>query len=262
MASAAPQPEYDAPDGGAMSDEELASHLAEHENRAIGYYESEIASEQADAIDRYYRRPYGDERPGRSKFVDGTVAITVHNALAAILKPFVSSDETVVLSPKGPEDEEVAEQATEYVNYVLHNDNCGFLVLHDWFKDALLQKVGVVKAYWEDYSKRTIERLENVDAQQLQMIESDDCRVIGGPYGPDQETGMLYTVDVERIHRDGKLCIENIPPEEYRISPFARPGRIPPYEAHVTRKMKSELLEMGFNRDVVKTLSKSANNGI
>src|SRR6185503_10833890 len=107
--------------------------LAEHEMRAIGYYESEIASEQADAIDRYYRRPYGDERAGRSQVVDGTVAITIDNALAAILKPFVSSEETVVFSPVGPEDEEVAEQATEYVNYVLHNDNTGFMVLHDWF---------------------------------------------------------------------------------------------------------------------------------
>jgi hypothetical protein len=261
MATAyAPQPEENLPESGAMSDDELAAHLSEHEHRAIGYYESEIASEQADAIDRYYRRPYGDERTGRSQVVDGTVAITIDNALAAILKPFVSSEETVVFSPVGPEDEEIAEQATEYVNYVLHNDNSGFMVLHDWFKDALLQKVGVVKAYWEDYSNRQIERMENLDPIQLQTIESDDCRIIDGPFGPN-EFG-LYTVDVERIHRDGKLCVENIPPEEYRISPFARPGRIPPYEAHVTRKSKSELIEMKFDPATVKSLSKSANNGI
>jgi hypothetical protein len=247
---------------GPMADEELAAYLSEHEHRAIGYYESEIASEQADALDRYYRRPYGDERPGRSQVVDATVAITVDNALAAILKPFVSSEETVVFEPRGPEDTDVAEQATEYVNYVLHNDNCGFQIFHDWFKDALLQKVGVVKAYWEDYSRKTVERLENIDAQQLQMIENEDCRIIGGPYGPDEETGMLFTVDVERIQRDGKLCIENVPPEEYRISPYARPGRIPPYEAHITRKSKSELIEMGFPRDVVMALSKSANTAI
>ena len=241
----------------AMSDEQLAAHLDEHEKRSIGYYETEIASDQADALDRYYRRPYGDERNGRSQVVDGTVAITIDNALAAILKPFVSSDETVVFNPRGPEDQDIAEQATEYVNYVLHNDNCGFLVLHDWFKDALLQKLGVVKAYWEDYSQRSIERLYNIDPIQLQTMENEDCRIIDGPFGPD-ENG-LFTVDVERIQRDGKLCIENVPPEEYRISPFARPGRTPPYEAHVTRKYKSELLEMGFEREVVMALSKSSN---
>src|SRR6478736_5524084 len=108
-----PQPE-EAQGGKAMSDAELAAHLAEHETRAIGYFESEIASEQADALDRYYRRPYGDERTGRSQAGDGKVAITVDNALAAVLKPFVSSEETVVYEPGGPEDEEMAQQATEY----------------------------------------------------------------------------------------------------------------------------------------------------
>ena len=259
MATAnAPQPEESLPDGGAMSDDELAAHLAEHETRAIGYYESEIAFEQADAIDRYYRRPYGDERPGRSKVVDGTVAITVDNARAAILKPFVSSDQAVVFEPKGPEDEEVADQATEYVNYVLFNDNNGFQILYDWTTDGLLQKVGVVKAYWEDYSRDVVERVENLDAMQVQQLQQSGELV--DVYGPD-ENG-LYTGDIKQRHEDGKLCIENVPPEEYRISPFARPGRTPPYEAHVTRKMKSELIEMGFERDVVMSLSKSGNSGI
>jgi hypothetical protein len=245
--------------GGAMSDDELASHLAEHETRAIGYYEGEIASEQADALDRYYRRPYGDERDGRSQAVDATVAITVDNALAAILKPFVSSDETVVFQPRQPEDEDQAEQATEYVNFVLHSDNCGFSILHDWFKDALLQKVGVVKAYWEDYSRPQAVRLENLDAVQLQQLLQTE-KVIDGPFGPD-EFG-LYVLDIERIDRDGKICIENVPPEEYRISPQARPGRVPPYEAHITRKSRSELVEMGFDHESVMGLSKSSNSGI
>jgi hypothetical protein len=242
-----------------MSDEELAAHLAEHETRAIGYYDGEIAAEQADSIDRYYRRPYGDERDGKSQVVDGTVAITVDNALAAVLKPFVSADETVSFAPRGPEDEDVANQATEYVNYVLHQDNNGFLILHDWFKDALLCKLGVVKAYWEDYTNQHVERLTNLDPMQLQMLQQQE-HIVDGPFGPDDYG--LYTVDVLRTSSDGKICIENIPPEEYRISPFARPGRVPPYEAHITRKSKSELIEMGFDHDVIMALSKADNTSI
>jgi hypothetical protein len=56
-----PEPEDNPPGGKAMSDDELASILAEHEVRAIGYFDSEIASEQADAMDRYYRRPVADD---------------------------------------------------------------------------------------------------------------------------------------------------------------------------------------------------------
>jgi hypothetical protein len=191
--------------------------------------------------------------------VDGTVAITVDNALAAVLKPFVSADETVTFQPRSEEDEDVAAQATEYVNYILHNDNGGFLILHDWFKDALLCKLGVVKAYPEAYSTEKPERLENLDPMQLQMLMQQE-QVIGGPYGPDEN--QLYSLDIMRVEHDVKVCVENIPPEEYRISPFARPGRTPPYEAHITRKTKSELIEMGFDREVIEGLSKAENTGI
>lgn len=245
-------PEDYLPDG--MTDDELAAHLAEHEMRAIGYFESEIAADQANALDRYYRRPYGDEQAGRSKVVDATVAITVDNALAALLKPFVSAEETVSVEPKSQEDEEAAKQATDYVNYVLHNDNCGFQIFHDWFKDALLQKVGVVKVYWEDYERETVERVANLDPMQAQQLqEAGEAIAI---YGPD-EFG-LYSADVKQVQKDGKLCVENVPPEEYRISPYARPGRTPPYEAHKTQKTRSELIEMGFDPEIVESLGKSS----
>lgn len=254
MASVPATIPQDSAGGGAMSDEELAAHLDEHEKRAIGYFESEIASEQANALDRYYRRPYGDEQAGRSKVVDATVAITVDNALAAILKPFVSADETVAFEPKSEEDEEVAKQATEYVNYVLHNDNCGFQILHDWFKDALLQKLGVVKVYWEDYEREKVVRLSQLDATQIQQLEAEG--VLQAVYGPDESD--LYTADVLHTEKDGKLCVENVPPEEHRISPYARPGRTPPYEAHITNKARSELIEMGFDPEIVEGLSKAS----
>jgi hypothetical protein len=253
----ASQPDYapqDEPaDSGAMSEAELASHLEQHEQRAIGYFESEIAADQANALDRYYRRPYGDEQAGRSKVVDATVAITVDNALAAILKPFVSAEETVSFEPKSEEDEEAAKQATDYVNYVLHNDNCGFQIFHDWFKDALLQKVGVVKAYWEDYERERVIRVENLDPIQAQELqESGEAIAI---YGPN-DMG-LYSADISHVEKDGKLCVDNVPPEEYRISPYARPGKVPPYEAHITQKARSELIEMGFDPEVVQALPKS-----
>src|ERR671918_1815263 len=134
-----------------MDDSELAALLAAHESRAVGYYNSEIADEQARAIDYYYGRM--DDLlalDGCSAVVDHSVAVMVDNALAAILKPFVSADEVVSFQPRGPEDVALAEQATEYVNYVVNCDNPGFSILHAWFKDALLTKIGVVKAWWED----------------------------------------------------------------------------------------------------------------
>jgi hypothetical protein len=235
-----------------MTDDELAAMLGEHETRSIGYYESEIASQQADAIARYFRRPYGDERDGRSQVVDATVAITVDNALAAIGKPFWSSEETMIFQPKGPEDEEQAEQATDYVNYVVQCDNPGFQIFHDWFKDALLVKRGVVKTYWEDKTRPKVERLENLDAMQVEMLMAEE-KVVDGPFGPDEHG--LFILDIERTYEDGRVKVCNVPPEEYRISPLSRTGEIPPYEAHIRNVTRSELVEMGFDREVVETLS-------
>ena len=85
-----------------MDDSELASILAAHETRAVGYYNSEIADEQARALNYYYGRM--DDLPvmdGCSAVVDHSVAVTIDNALAAVLKPFVSADRLVSFDPRG-----------------------------------------------------------------------------------------------------------------------------------------------------------------
>ena len=128
------------PDGEAMDDGELASILAQHELRSVGYFSNEIADEQAAAIDYYYGRPFGDEVAGRSQVVDRTVAVVIDNALAALLKPFVSAKNVVSFEARGPEDEKVADQATEYVNYCFQCDNPGFSILHDWFKGRAIEQ--------------------------------------------------------------------------------------------------------------------------
>jgi hypothetical protein len=66
------------------------------------------------------------------------------------LKVFVSGDKVVQFDPKGPEDQEAADQETDYVNHVVMEKNEGFKVFYVWFKDALLSKNGYVKVYSEE----------------------------------------------------------------------------------------------------------------
>jgi hypothetical protein len=72
-----------------VSDSERAALLQSHEKRAVGYYNSDIVDEQANAIDYYYGRPFGDERAGRSQPVDRTVATNICNELGALVEPVV-----------------------------------------------------------------------------------------------------------------------------------------------------------------------------
>ena len=236
-------------DSGAMPDSELAALLQSHETKAVGYYNSDIADEQAKAIDHYYGRPFGDERAGRSQVVDRTVAITIDNALAALLKPFVSAEDVVSFSARGPADMELAEQATEFVNYVFQNDNDGFLILHDWMKDALLSKLGVVKYWWEDQSRSEI-RHERVDA--IGLLQARDSAT----YLSEADNGDgSFTVAHEMRVPDGRVRIRNVPPEEFLISPLARSIEEAPYVAHRPANMtRSDLIDMGMDAALVETL--------
>lgn len=252
------EPQEVSAESGAMSDDELASLLASHETSAVGYYTSEIADEQAKAINYYYGRPFGDEVTGKSQVVDRTVAIVVDNAVAAIMKPFVSADDAVCFEPVGPEDEEAAEQATEYVNYVFQVDNRGFLIMHNWFKAALLEKVGIVKCWWEDSERKERQTLEGLDAMALEQLiqeQGEEYKIIEGPYQDDE----FFSCVVEHSVADGRVKIETVPSEEFLLSPFARDIETAPYAAHrPTNITRSDLIDMGFDPEVVDTLPAAA----
>lgn len=230
-----------------MDETELAALLAAQEAGAVGYLEGEIAGEQAKALDYYYGRM--DDLPvldGCSAVVDHSVAVMVDNALAAILKPFVSADRLVSFEPREPEDVAQADQATEYANYVLTCDNPGFLILHDWFKDALLTKLGVVKVWWEDRS-RTVEQVVAMDAAEVEASRHDPA------YLGEQAIGDgSFAVRRQALIPDGRVRIENVPPEEFLITPLARSIESAGYVAHrPTCYTRSDLIELGFDAEII-----------
>jgi hypothetical protein len=233
-------------DDGALSDAALASLLAQFAAQSVGEEWSEIASQQARAIDYYHHRmPDLPAQEGSSAVVADTVQVTVDDAMAEVLKPFVSTDDYAAFEPVGPEDGPQAEQATAYVNYVLHTDNPGFLILHNWFKDALLTKLGVVKIWWK-HAVRTEQRL--VNAETLLMLRSDPG------YGGEADHGDgTFTATIAAS--DGRCIVDCIPPEEFRISPFARSIEEAVYSAHAPANVtRSDLVEMGYDRELVYAL--------
>ena len=240
----------------AMSDSELSSILQQHEAQSVGYFEDDVAGEQEKALNYYYRRM--DDLPaaeGTSTAVDGTVAIVIENALAAILKPFVSADETVSFAPRGPEDVEQAEQATEYVNYIFNCDNPGFSILHDWFKEALLLKLGIVKFWWEEE--------ERFEGQEILVPDEMSLAAIGDQLVDYREAEGGYIARVGEIVQDGRVKVETIPNEEFRISPFTRSIDTAEYAAHVPSNIRrTDLLEMGFDPEVVESLPAYATDGL
>lgn len=238
-----------------MDDTELVAICAQHEVNALGYHgaDNEITGEQERALD-YYNGKMDDvpAMEGGSSVVDGTVALVVDNALAALLKPFVSSDETVSFAPRGPEDVEIADQATEYVNFIFNSDNPGFTILHNWFKDALLSKLGVVKVEWV-----AEERFEGIEVEIVDELTAAIVR--SHPRYLGEEDGVAF---IGEMIQDGRVVVENIPPEEFRITSSARSVDDATYTAHVPSNVtRSDLVEMGFDQEIVESLPAYTDSG-
>jgi hypothetical protein len=263
-----------------MQDGTLIGIIDNEIDNALGYDSTETSEARRKALQFYNRDPYGNEVDGRSTIVTGEVAEVIDGAIPQLLRIFTQSDEVVRFEPKGPGDEEKAKQATEYANWILMNENKGTLIFHDWFKDALLQKNGIIKVWWEDQTDVTVESYENLSEEELallladgqfEIVSQDQTQIGEVPVPPSPEQMMLaqqtgvppqpmmqpifsYNVKVKKIDKKGTVKIENVPPEEFLISKKARHLAESPFCAHRRLVTRSELVAMGFDKDIIETL--------
>ena len=254
-----------------MVQNELKSILQAEIDDAIGYIETETVDQRKQALEAYLRQPYGNEVEGKSQIVTGEVAEAIDGALPSLVRIFTGSDNIVVFEPQGPQDEASAKQATDYCNWVFNRDNAGVAILHDWFKDALMQKNGIVKAYWENKEDITKERYFDLSDDELAMLMSDESMEIVEQdttefpiYDPMGQPvidptgvpvmGSTHNVVVQKRKKSGKVTIENVPPEEFLISKKARTIADSPFVAHRQMLTRSDLVAMGFNKKQVESL--------
>ena len=133
-----------------ITDEGLITRIRGEITSSLGYMGDTISQQRELAMQYYYGLPFGNEVEGRSQFVDSTVQDTIEWIKPSLMRVFASGDEMVKFNPHGPEDVKMAEQATDYVNFVFTKDNPGWEILYSWFTDALLSKNGIVKVWWDE----------------------------------------------------------------------------------------------------------------
>jgi len=240
-----------------MDEQKLKVILEAEIDDAIGYVETETVEQRTKAINYYNRYEYGNEVDGRSKIVTGEVAEVVDGALPQLMRIFAGSDELGRFEPRMPGDEEFAKQATELTNYVFFSDNDGVIILHNWMKDALLQKNGIVKYWWEDSEDPTKEEYKGLNAEELTLLFADgEMELIS------QETDevgidpmgmpiLSYNVVIKKKKEVGKVCVENVPPEEFLIAKRDKSIKNARFVAHRTVKTRSDLIAMGYPQDEV-----------
>jgi hypothetical protein len=223
-----------------IQDMEIIAQIEAEENIAYGVNDSALSNDRASAIDYYLGQPFGNEEEGRSQVVSYDVQDTIESALPQLLKVFVAGDKVVQFDPKGPEDQDAAEQETDYVNHVVMEQNEGFKIFYVWFKDALLSKNGYVKVYAEEEEEVEEYEYKGLTDAQLQMLASDEkTEVLEHTAYPDPSVNMdaliqqamamgqdpmgimqpmLHDVKLKVTEKNTEIVIENVAPENMMVS--------------------------------------------
>ena len=239
----------------AISDEQIASICRSEIDSASGYAGGEISNERAEALNYYYGEPYGDEVEGRSQVVTREVMETVEWILPSLARIFTDAENLVEFTPTNPDDVSQAKLETKVSNYVYWKQNRGFYNTYTFLKDALLSKTGILKIYWDDSDKESKEKYENLTPMQVEAMQMDPNTEREVLELEELENGLV-NVTFKTIERNGQIRIEPVPPEEFGIARYART----PYTEdvnfcyHRTQKTFSELVQMGYSPDVIRTL--------
>jgi hypothetical protein len=266
-----------------VTDIKLRSIINSEINNALGFMGGNLTSQRKKSVEYYLGEKLGTEIDGRSQVVSTDVADTIETILPNLLRIFTASDQVVRCEPVKSEDVALADQATNYVNYIFNKDNPGFSILYTWFKDALLEKNGIVKIFWDESESIEQETYKNLNDQEYQLLLDDEnVKIVEeesfvdekmkaamdlllveatkqGQLVEEEPIPMLHNCVIKRTTKGGKVKIENVPPEEFLIQRTAKSIQDSDFVAHRVLKTRSDLIEMGYDPEVVESLPTSNN---
>lgn len=250
-----------------MTNSELASHLSSEIEQATGHMNSELSSQREDSMKYYLGEKFGNEIDGRSEIVTTDVRDTIEYIMPSLMRIFTTHNNVAEFEPQGPEDIDMAKQATDYVNYVFNKQNNGFKVLYDAFKDALISKTGIVKHYWEEKEEIKTETYTNLTEIEFQAIlANDELEVLEHTEEVIKEAvlneeGMevspalsKHDVKAKCTKKYGQVKVVSVPPEEFLISRRAVDVETAPFICHRVKKTVSDLILEGYDPKVVNDL--------
>ncbi|WP_062180619.1 hypothetical protein [Sphingopyxis sp. C-1] len=235
-----------------LTEDELVNALKNEADSACTFHDTTLAERQEQCLKYYDGDPFGDEVEGLSQIVLPDVAETCDYMTISVLRTFVSGDRVVEFQAKRPEEEEAVDQATESIHQIFMQHQDGYRVLHDWLKAGLIEIIGVVKS--------CVVEEDAVEEQVFNATEEELVAAMERGEVPEDadiapsEDGMLRIVVKQTIKRR-YFYDYTVPSEEYRFSARARHEDKADYQAHVCRKTRSDLVEMGFDVDTVYELS-------
>ena len=243
------------------SEKDILSVLSREIHNASGFIGGELVARRKKSLEYYLGMPLGNEQEGRSQVISNDVLDTVESLMPSLMRIFTAGDNVFNCEGVGPEDDEMARQCSDYLNYIFYKENQGFLALYSAFKDALIQKNGILKVYWDDSQKTEREEYTRLTDDEFNDLVADpEVKVknhseykepITDDQGKELDKVTLHDVVIHRTRLYGQVRIEPVPPEEFLISRRSKDINSANFVCHRTNKTRSELVQMGYDKDLV-----------
>jgi hypothetical protein len=252
----------------AMTATEVQSRVQRMIESATSFVDGELTPVREKLSKFYHAEKLGNEDENRSQVVMSEVRDGVNAVLPDLLDIFFGPERVVEYEPRGPEDEEGALQATEYIDKAFMEENRGYLITREVLIDGLVRRLGVFKWGWREGETRAA-RLVGVTQSELQALAEDEDIIeivhvertsdgtpeAGEGAEPAQAEGAEppepeFTVELTR-RVPGRLVVDALPPEEFLFGRDDRDEQTALILAHRTELTRSALLALGVSKAAI-----------
>lgn len=140
---------------------------------AVAYIDEYIGPQRAEALNLYNGLALGNEKDGLSKIVMREVHDAVEQIVPTLLRLFGGTGTPVEFIPANKDSVDQAKQISAYINQIFVQDNQGYTIIQNIVRDALIQKLGIVKWGWVNDHKVTHYHETGLYAAQVQILQDD-----------------------------------------------------------------------------------------
>lgn len=196
------------------------------------------------------------EGEGKSSIVKTEVKDTILQMLPSVMRIFTAQDAPTNFVPSTEASVPMAEQANDYVQYVLMHDNDGYMILQNVFKDAMIKSMGAVR-WWTDENNTPVEeQYKGLALEQRQFVISQGgVQVLSmqavPKQGPQGEVQLTFDLVIRRSKRARQHRCVAVPPDEFRISRHATSVKDAALVGQERFATQTELIALGVDREII-----------
>ena len=235
--------------------ERLLSVAEAKKKSAVGWYDSKISNEREKVLEYYNGDKPKRQHSGNSSYVSNDVYDAVEMMRSQLVEVFGGGNDILRFSPQGPEDIQLARDATDLCDFVVYRQNPAEEIFDSVIYDGLMARVGIAKVYWDERADYEDEEFSDVPPEAVDFLTAQED-VDELEADEDPMTG-LFKGKLKRKIDKSQVVIEAIAPEEFLIESRAKCIKDASFVTQRILKARADLLQDGYKKEDIERIFKA-----